>query len=158
MQLGFCLSESEYYSLTVFCHRISLVNQTPLLTKMVTGSWWMMMVTLHEPDFRSLEVTVLQTADRGIILCFLSPLSLKTNQLSTSYLVLMERIELSTSSLPRKCATTVPHQQNEFVSSCSIVIATIHPFNKLERDSVRHLGSVQSVTITDPCSSPQGGS
>ncbi len=28
----------------------------------------------------------------------------------------------------------------EFVSSCAIVIATIHPCNKLERDSVRHLG------------------
>ena len=100
MQLGFCLSESvrvvSILTLTVFCHRISLVNQTPLLTKMVTGSWWMMMVTLHEPDFRSLEVTVLQTADRGIILCFLSPLYLKTNQLSTSYFVLKYRIELST--------------------------------------------------------------
>ena len=41
---------------------------------MVTGFWWMMMVTLHEPDFRSLEVTVLQTADRGIILFFLVPI------------------------------------------------------------------------------------
>ena len=34
----------------------------------------MMMVTLHEPDFRSLKVTVLQTADRGIILFFLVPI------------------------------------------------------------------------------------
>ncbi len=31
------------------------------------------MVTLHEPDFRSLEVTVLQTADRGIILLISCP-------------------------------------------------------------------------------------
>jgi hypothetical protein len=35
----------------------------------------------------------------------------------------------------------------EFVSSCSIVIATIHPCNKLERDSVRHLGSIQFATF-----------
>ena len=30
--------------------------------------------------------------------------------MSTGYLVLMVSIELTTSSLPRKCATTVPHQ------------------------------------------------
>jgi len=34
---------------------------------------------------------------------------------------------------------------NEFVSSCPIVIATIHPCNKLERDSVRHLGFIQLI-------------
>ena len=33
----------------------------------------------------------------------------------------------------------------EFVSSCPIVIATIHPCNKLERDSVRHLGYLTSA-------------
>jgi hypothetical protein len=38
--------------------------------------------------------------------------------------------------------------QIEFVSSCPIVIATIHPCNKLERDSVRHLGFIQSASFT----------
>ena len=33
----------------------------------------------------------------------------------------------------------------EFVSSSPIVIGTIHPCNKLERDSVRYLGFIQLI-------------
>lgn len=35
------------------------------ITNVIYCTWWVLMVTLHEPDFRSLRVTVLQTADRG---------------------------------------------------------------------------------------------
>jgi hypothetical protein len=38
--------------------------------------------------------------------------------------------------------------QIKFVSSVTIIIDTIHPCNKLERDSVRHLGFIQSASIT----------
>ena len=37
--------------------------------------------------------------------------------------------------------------QYEFVSSCPIVIATIHPCNKAGRDSVHHLGFIQIATF-----------
>ena len=35
------------------------------ITHVIYCKWWVLMVTLHEPDFPSLKVTVLQTADRG---------------------------------------------------------------------------------------------
>ena len=42
------------------------VLETVALPLYYTGIiWWVLMVTLHEPDFLSLKVTVLQTADRG---------------------------------------------------------------------------------------------
>ena len=46
----------------------------------------------------------------------------------------------------------------EFESSSSIVIGIIHPCNKLERDSVRHLEYLTSiVSVADLRSSPRLG-
>ena len=55
-------------------------------------------------------------------------------------LVPRDRIELP--SAPCKDAALPLDERgiNKFVSSATIVISTIHPCNKLERDSVRHLG------------------
>ena len=63
-----------------------------------------------------------------------------------------------TPALSRRCSTTELIGYIEFVSSCPIVIATIHPCNKLERDSVRHLGYLTStVSFADLRSSPRVG-
>ena len=66
-----------------------------------------------------------------------------------SYLVILAEHSSCLNSLLttlfNKVSGCLPHNLTkrgsvEFVSSSSIVIGTIHPCNKLERDSVRHLG------------------
>lgn len=118
----------------------------------------MMMVTLHEPDFRSLEVTVLQTADRGIILLISCPhyIQRPTNcqlaiwcsstesncrliltmdslyHLTTRALVPPLWFEQRELLLLRESTLPIcPWGHIEFVSSCPSIIATIYPIKQV---------------------------
>ena len=72
-------------------------------------------------------------------------------------LVPPERFELPAPAFVAQCSN--PNELRwciEFVSSATIVIGTIHPCNKLERDSVRHLRYSSSLPPLQASAVPRG--